>query len=117
MSLNTPSLSVSKVMDPRLFLDQDSEYVALKGAQVNSWQAFPATTINNSQIQITCNPPSRGIAVSRLVFLRCVYNITITGTNTVNPPVNLLQDGAHGPRSYPITSTIQSMQMSINNDT
>ncbi|HXS60461.1 MAG TPA: hypothetical protein VN703_06580 [Candidatus Sulfopaludibacter sp.] len=56
MSFNTPALPVSKVLDPRLKINNQRHAVALKGALVNSWQQFAATNKNNSNVQITCNP-------------------------------------------------------------
>lgn len=53
MSLNNPQLKPVKVIDPRLQVNRQREYIALKGAQVNSCQTFPSTNSNNSSIQIT----------------------------------------------------------------
>jgi len=115
MSLAVPKLEVVKVLDPRLNIENKRLYVALKGALVNSWQQFPATNVNNNQIQITCNPPSRGIAISRLVFLNCTFSVRIQGTNTTAG--NLVNVGYIAPRAYPLQNVISSEQMTINNDT
>lgn len=116
MSLNIPSVRAVKVLDPRLEINQSREYVALKGAQVNSWQQFNGTNINNSSVQITANPPNRNIAISRLVLKKYVFDISISGTNT-NVAGTLLQSGYYAPRAYPISSVTSSEQMTINNDT
>jgi len=97
MSLNVPPVKPVKVIDPRLNLNREREYVALKGASVNSWQQFPSTNQNNSSVQITCNPPSRDIVISRLVFKKFSFAITVTGTNTSGGP--LLNPGYYGPRA------------------
>ena len=115
MSLNVKPLKVQKVMDPRLEIDTEKTYTALKGAVVNSWQKFPATNVSDSSIQITCNPPSRNIAVSRLIFKKVVFNWTITGTNTSGGV--LLNEGYFGPRAMPLTAVTLSEQITINNDT
>lgn len=114
MSLNVPAVDVVSVMDPRLEVQQKRHYVALKGAQVNNWQQFPATTRNNSNVQISCNPPSREIGISRLVFKRFVFTATVTGTNTslVSP---LLVSGYYAPRCMPIASITQSETVQVNN--
>lgn len=115
MSLNVPQVSVAKVIDPRLAIRRRRDYVALKGAMVSTHQAFPATTINNSSLQVTCNPPNRGIVVSRLVYKRVSFDITING---VNPgPGPLLTEGYYGPRAYPLASVTSSEQITLNNDT
>lgn len=116
MSLNINPLKVEKVIDPRLEIDTQKEYIALKGALVNSWQQFPATNVNNSSFQITCNPPSRDIAIARLVFKKVVLNWSISGVNNV-PGGTLLNDGYVAPRAMPLTCITQSEQITINNDT
>lgn len=113
MSLNNPSVNVVSVMDPRLDVQQKRNYVALKGAQINNWQQFPATTRNNSNVQISCNPPSREIGISRLVFKRFEFQVDIVGTNTGSS--NLLVDGYYAPRCMPIASVTQSETVQINN--
>lgn len=115
MSLNVPSVNVARVVDPRLEINRKRDYVALKGALVNTHQQFPATNVNNSSIQITCNPPNRGIVVSRKIFKRVVFDITVTGTNTGAGP--LLNTGFFGPRFMPILNVTSSEQITINNDT
>jgi hypothetical protein len=115
MSANVPKLNVVRVDDPRLQVARPKDYVASKGAIVNSWQEFRAPTISNSSVQISCNPPSREIVISRLVLKRARYRITYTGTNTGGGP--LMRDDAHAPRAFPISSTTLSEQMTINNAT
>lgn len=115
MSLNVPQVSVAKVIDPRLAIRQRRDYVALKGSLVNTHQAFPATTINNSSLQITANPPNRGIVISRLVYKRVSFDITINGANPGPGP--LLTEGYYAPRAYPLASVTSSEQITLNNDT
>ena len=116
MSLNdAQKLPVVGAMDSRLRIESKRPYVAVKGSLVNSAQQFNATNVSNNSVQITCNPPSRGIAISRLVFKRFVYDITISGTNAGAGP--LLVEGFYAPRCLPITSTTQSEQITINNST
>lgn len=115
MSLSTQPLPVMKVLDPRMDIKAEREYTAVKGASVNSWQPFPATNVNNSSFQITCNPPSQEIAISRLVFKHVVFNWSISGTNTSGG--TLLNEGYIAPRCMPLTSVTQAEQLTINNDT
>ena len=115
MSLNSSPVDVALVMDPRLEINQRRDYVALKGSLVNTHQQFPATNVNNSSIQITCNPPNRGVVVSRLIYKRVVFDITINGTNAGAGP--LLVEGFNGPRFMPLLQCTSSEQITINNDT
>lgn len=115
MSLNINPLPVQKVLDPRLEITTQREYTAVKGALVNSWQPFPATNVNNSSFQITCNPPSRDIAISRLIYKRVEFSWSVSGTNTSGGV--LLNEDYFGPRAIPLTAVTLSEQITINNDT
>ena len=115
MSLNITPLKVKAVVDPRLEIGRSKEYVAVKGGLVNSWQTFPATNVNNSSFQISCNPPNRDIAITRLVLKRVEFQWSITGTNTSGG--FLLNPSYFAPRALPLTAITQSEQMTINNDT
>jgi hypothetical protein len=115
MSLNSNPLKVVKVMDPRLQISQEKDYIASKGGVVNSWQQFPSVNTNSSSVQVTLNPPNRDIVVSRLIYKKAVYNWTITGTNTSGG--TLLNAGYHAPRAMPMTATTQSESITINDDT
>ena len=116
MSLSMPPLNVVKIIDPRLQINARKDYVASKGSLVNSWQQFPATNRNNSSVQVSCNPPSRDIAISRLVFKKFVYSITVNGTNTGADP-ELLTKRFYASRAFPISQTTTAEQMTINNAT
>ena len=115
MSLNINPLKVKAVIDPRLEISTSKEYIALKGGLVNSWQSFPATNVNNSSFQISCNPPNRDIAITRLVFKRVQFSWSISGTNTSGG--TLLNPSYIAPRCLPLLSVTSSEQMTINNDT
>lgn len=115
MSFNQIPIEVTKITDPRLQINNKREYVVLKGSLVNSWQQFPATNLSQSNIQITCNPPSRDITISRLVLKRFSFDITVTGTNASAGP--LLNSGFYAPRAYPLLSITSAEQVSINNAT
>ncbi len=115
MSLNLPSVPVSKVIDPRLDLNNTRHYVAVKGALVNSWQQYYATNLNDNNVQITANPPNRNIAISRFVLKKFVFGITISGTNTSGGP--LLVPGYYASRAFPIACVTSSEGIILNNDT
>jgi hypothetical protein len=113
MSLSVVPTQTVAVMDPKVRINSKRVYAVLKGSSVNSWQVFPATTINNSQIQITCNPPNRDIIINRKCYLRATFTLTFTGTG--NPLLRM--DGADAPRAYGLAQCISSLQMTVNNDT
>jgi hypothetical protein len=116
MSLNVNPLRVQRVVDPRLEIKEGSRlYNAVGGSMVNSWQQFNATNRNNTNIQITCNPPSQNICISRLVYKRVSFNWRIDGVNTSGGV--LLNSGYVAPRCMPLTSITNAEQITLGNDT
>ena len=115
MSLNNPAIQVARVMDPRLEINRRRHYVALKGAMVNTHQQFPATNISASSVQISCNPPNRGIAVARKVLKQGEFDVIINGTNTGVDP--LLSLGYYALRQFPLTQVTSSESLTLNNAT
>lgn len=113
MSLNPVQNEVLRVNDPVTNLNSKRDYIVLRGGSVNSWQQFPATNVNTNTIQITCNPPSRDIIVNRKVYLRAQFTLTFTGVG--NPLLRM--DVADAPRAYPLSQVINTLQMTINDDT
>jgi hypothetical protein len=116
MSLNSNPLNVQRVLDPRLNIKEGQKtYNVVGGSMVNSWQQFNATNVNNSNIQITANPPSQNICISRLVYKRVTFSFSVTGVNTSGG--TLLNSGYYGPRAMPLTSVTQAESVTLGNDT
>lgn len=109
MSGNVVPTKVALVEDPQLAFRGEREYAVLRGGSTVAWQSFPANSVANGNIQITCNPPSRQHVISRRVFL--TVNMTINFSGTGNP---LLQLGTNdGLRAYPLSSIIGTQSMTI----
>ena len=115
MSLNNPAVEVARINDPRMEINRRRFYTALKGSMVNTHQQFPATNISTSSVQITCNPPNRGIVIARKVLKEAEFDITIQGTNLGG--TNLLVDGFYALRAFPLTNVTASESVTINNAT
>ena len=114
MSLNINKMPVKVVMDPRLEISSQKDYIAIKGAQVVGYQQFPANNVANSSVQVTCNPPNRNVAIGRIVLKRVSFQWQVTGTNTSGGA--LLNSGFIAPRAFPLMCVTQSEQMIIEND-
>jgi hypothetical protein len=69
--------------------------------------------VSNSSIQFSCPPPSGGIIVDRKVYITLPIRLTLTGVAPVGQP--LIQPNRDAPRAYPISSSIDTLQVSINN--
>lgn len=105
---NTPVVSIK---EPIVDIDRKQKYAVLLGPKVVQWQHFPAASVSNSNVTISCNQPSRETIIDRRVYLQLTLAFSFTGSTTGG---NLLQLGTYdGFRAYPISSTITSQSMSI----
>jgi len=116
MSLNEPRTNIARVMDPRININNNRTYAVLIGGSVNNFQQFPATNVNNDSVQITMNPPSNLMIVSKRILKKFSFDISITGTNT-GPSNSLLVPGYYAPRFLPIMNITGAESLTINNDT
>jgi hypothetical protein len=113
MSLSYQRLQPVLVKDPVSILDNVREYAVLKSGSQTTFKQFTTTSISSSSIQFSCPPPSGGIIVDRKIWFLLPVRLTITGT--VSAGEALLNPNTDAPRAYPISSSIDTMQMSINN--
>lgn len=110
-TIAVPTVPVVRVEDPRMKFAQEKFFSVLKGAELNAWQTFPATNVNDGAITVVANPPNPNVGIARLVLQRYVYDVTITGTNAGASP--LLVPGFFGPRAMPITQTLSAQTVTI----
>lgn len=114
MSLNVIPLEVVKTIDPILNLGQKRMYNAFDGGQDITYTQFDAQSNNNSNITITCNPPSENTVISPIIWHR--YNIHYTGTATATAGgQKVFNFGLYdAPRAFPIASITATCQMKLN---
>ncbi len=113
MSLSYQRLDPVLVKDPVTILNNKREYAVLKSGSQATYKQFTTTSVSNSSIQFSCPPPSGGIIVDRKVYFLLPVRLTITGTVPVGE--SLLKAGTDAPRELPISSSIDTIQVTINN--
>ena len=113
MSLSYEKLSVVEVRDPRTILMNKREYAALRAGSQTTWKPYTTTSVSSSSIQFSCPPPSGGFIVDRKQYFMLPIRLTFTGTAPVGQL--LLNPGQDCPRAYPISSSIDVLQSTINN--
>lgn len=113
MSLSYQKLDVVEVRDPRTILLNKRDYAALRCGSQTSWKPFTTTSVSNSSINFSCPPPSGGFIVDRKQYLMLPIRLTFTGTAPVGEL--LLNPGQDCPRAFPISSAIDVLQVTINN--
>lgn len=113
MSLNPKKLNVVEVRDPRTVLTNERDYAIMKSGSQTTWKQYTSTSISQSAIQFSCPPPSGSVIVDRKQYFYLPARLTFTGK-----PLNgttLLQPGRDAPRAFPISGSIDTYNVSINN--
>lgn len=121
MSLSYQRLNPVQVLDPITDVKSVRDYAILQGGNKVSWKAYTSTSISQSSIQFSCPPPSGNVIVDRKQYITLPVRLTFTGRIvTTNgafvPPTSLLNSGFDAPRSYPFSGALDTLQVSINND-
>lgn len=113
MSLSFQRLNPVEVRDPRTILENQRDYAVLKAGSQTTWKQYTTTSVSQSSIQFSCPPPSGGIIVDRKMYFYLPVRLNFVGI----PPVGqtLLQPNRDAPRAYPIASSIDTFQATINN--
>ncbi len=100
------------VEDPVVNVDKMQYYAVLEGGDRVTYKRINSTSFSQNSISITAPPPSPHIYVSRDVLLEVSFRLTFAGTTSGN---NLLQTGFDAPRAFPLASSINTTQVTINN--
>lgn len=113
MSLSFQPLTPVCVRDPRTLIENDRTYAVLKGGSQTTWKQYTTTSISNSSLQFSCPPPSGGVIVDRKMYMYLPVRLTFTGV----PPAgqSIIMPNRDAPRSFPVSSSIDTFQASINN--
>ncbi|HMG17001.1 MAG TPA: hypothetical protein VK590_16200, partial [Saprospiraceae bacterium] len=113
MSLSFQPLVPVCVKDPRVMLEQQRTYAVLKSGSQTSWKQYTTTSISNSSLQFSCPPPSGSVIVDRKMYLYLPVRLIFTGI----PPLgqSILMPNRDAPRAFPVSSSIDTLQASINN--
>lgn len=114
MSLTYEKLKTVIIKDPITDIQTQKIFTILKGGSQNTYRAYTTTSISSSSIQFSCPPPSSNIIIDRKIYFLLPIRLTFTGTS---PAGNLLNPGTDSLRQYPISSSIDTLTMTINNQT
>ena len=113
MSLSYERLPVVEVRDPRTIVENQRQYAVLRSGSQVTMKQWTTTSVSQSSIQFSCPPPSHKIFVDRKVYITLPVRLTFTGTSP--PGQVLLNPGCDAPRAYPFSSSVDTFQATINN--
>lgn len=113
MSYNLNPLQTVQCRVPVTEINNERFYAILRGGAQVTFKPFTTNSISTSSIQFTCPPPSPGIIVDRsLQFelpVRLVFNASAPNANPLYRP------NFDAPRFMPISSSINTLQVNLNN--
>lgn len=112
MSLSIDNLQTVRVLDPRLNINHKRMYAIYEGAETVSVKDFSTTSFSDSSFIFSSPPPNPKIAVSRKLYLQVPITFTMTGTAPIGQ--FLLQPQNDAIRSYPLSSVMTSLIVTIN---
>lgn len=121
MSYSYSPLQPVLVEDPVNKVDTVHAYSVLRSGSKVSWKTYTSTSISASSMQFSCPPPSSNIIVDRNVKMQLPVRLTMAGTITTSngsfvPGCTLLNAGFDAPRAFPLSSALDTLQVSLNND-
>ncbi len=113
MSLSFEPVTPVCVRDPRTMIENHREYAVLKAGSQTTWKAFTTTSIANSALQFSCPPPSGNVIVDRKMYVYIPVRLQFTAI----PPLGsaVLNPSYDAPRAFPISSSIDTLSATINN--
>lgn len=113
MSLSSAPMRAVCVRDPRTLISDSPKYAVLKGGSQVTAKQYSTTSISNSSLQFSCPPPSGAIFVDRAVKLRIPIRLSLVGIPAIGD--TLLRPNFDAPRAYPLSSSIETISVTINN--
>jgi hypothetical protein len=120
MSLSYQRLTPVAVLDPLTDVQTKRDYSILKGGDKISFKAFTSTSVSSSSIQFSCPPPNGSVFTSRKQYFQAPVRLIFTGLITTTDPTyvpltSLLNANFDSPRAYPLSGSMESLTLTINN--
>ena len=115
----TPSERIKpvEVRDPRTVLTQQRTQAILKSGSQITYATVTAQSPSLSGITFNWYPPSGGVIVDRKVYVSLPVRLVIAGTvnNGAANGTTLLQSGRDALRAFPLSGSVQTLNVTINN--
>lgn len=116
MTTSAERITTVAVSDPRTVLKQHRVQPIIKGGQQVTYAHVDSSSVDNNSISWTnVNPPSGGTIVDRKVLLTVPVRLLINGTVTGANNSTCLQAGFDSLRSFPLSGSVQTLTVTVNN--
>src|SRR5271170_6393493 len=114
MSLNAIPLRTVQSMDEVMSFKPEREFAVYDGGAEISYTPFPAQAVNNSNIQVTFNPPDEKTIIDPNITVDVVYQLDFTGVGPGVADPLLVLGQLDGPRSFPLANTTSTVDIKMN---
>lgn len=101
------------VKDPRTILKNKRYYAVTESGKQVTYKQFTTNSIDASSITFSCPPPSGSVIVDRRQTVSIPVRLTFTGPGSNTS--NILQPNRDAPRAFPLSSALDTLQVTINN--
>lgn len=106
------SIETVQTFDPRVNINNKRVYAVQRTASEITYKEYNATSYSNNNFNFSCPPPSKTTIIDRKIYLRVPVNIKFNGTCPTGQ--RLLQNHNDAFRSFPLSSIINTLQLTIN---
>jgi len=115
MSLSFEDMQVKPVVVSSVDLGRPDSYQALIGGTQITKKEVISTSYNSSQASFQCNPPDSLTIIDRRVLLKVPITLTFTASSVAGGTY-MLQSGYDAFRAMPLSSIMQTLTVSVNNN-
>lgn len=124
MSLNQEKLQVIRAVDKGFDFKENRYYTAFDGGKEVYYKTYPAVSVSNSTVNISCDPTSEKTIFDPIIWQKYEFALTYTATNNqgINRYIIDVKDTASplkdpicdAPRAFPIGQISASLRMDPN---
>lgn len=115
MATTAERVTTVSVTDPRLLLKKHRVQPIIKGGQQITYVQVDAQSVDNNNITFQCNPPSGGTIVDRKVLITVPVRLLIKGQVSGANASTCIQATFDALRSFPLSGSVQTLTVTINN--
>lgn len=113
MSMSYEPIEPVCVLDPIVAVNNKRSYAVLKSGSQTTYKAYTTTSVSNSSIQFSCNPPSASVYTDRKISLTLPIRVSYSGIPQPGKP--LLRGLYDAPRAFPLANIIDTLSITLNN--
>lgn len=113
MSLSYDPIKPVVVLDPVMAIKSQRDYAVLKCGSQTSWKRWISSSVSLNTINWSCPPPSAQVVVNRKMYVYLPVRLRFSAAPGAGN--RILSSATDCPRAFPIASSLETIQLSLNN--